>query len=140
MNHWAFHKMTRRMAWGLVSLVLSLTLTITTAHAGGLWLYEGGTPDLGTAAAGRAALAADASTAGVNPAGMSRLDRSQMLVALQGIYADVQFDTELSGFGGGDGGNAGGFVPSGSLHYVHPFSDDFRPGISVGSYLAGSLD
>ncbi len=138
MNHWAFHKMTRRMAWGLVSLVLSLITT--TAYAGGLWLYEGGTPDLGTAAAGRAALAADASTAGINPAGMSRLDRSQMLVALQGIYADVQFDTELSGFGGGDGGNAGGFVPSGSLHYVHRLSDDFRLGISVGSYLAGSLD
>jgi len=49
--------------------------------AGGLWLHEAGTPDLGTASAGRTALAADASTAGINPAGMTRLDRSQMLIA-----------------------------------------------------------
>ena len=84
--------------------------------------------------------AVEASAAGINPAGMSRLERSQTLVALQGIYADVQFETELSGFGGGDGGNAGGFAPSGSLHYVHRLSDDFRLGISVGSYLAAGLD
>jgi long-chain fatty acid transport protein len=42
-----------------------------------------------------------------------------MLTAVQGIYIDSRFDSKLSGFGGGDGGNAGGFVPSGGLHYVH---------------------
>ena len=85
----------------------------TSSWAAALWLYEGGTPDLGTAAAGRAAAAAAASTVVGNPAGMTRLDRSQMLAAVQGIYINSRFDTELSGFGGGDGGNAGGFVPSG---------------------------
>ncbi|MGD2000540.1 MAG: outer membrane protein transport protein, partial [Desulfobacterales bacterium] len=67
---------------------------------GGLWLYEGGTPDLGTAAAGRAALAADASTAGTNPAGMTRLERSQMLAAFQGLYINSRFDVEVADFGG----------------------------------------
>ncbi|MGD9306017.1 MAG: outer membrane protein transport protein [Desulfobacterales bacterium] len=109
-------------------------------QAGGLWLYEGGTPDLGTAAAGRVALAADASTAGTNPAGMTRLERSQMLAAFQGIYIDSRFDTDVSGFGGGDGGNAGGFVPSGSLHYVQRVTDDFRLGISTGSYFGLGVD
>ena len=42
---------------------------------GGVFLYEVGTPDLGLASAGRAALAEDASTVMGNPAGMSRLDR-----------------------------------------------------------------
>jgi long-chain fatty acid transport protein len=105
------------------------------AWGGGLWLYEQGTPDLGTAAAGRAALAADASTAGANPAGMTRLERSQMLIAAQAFYIESRFDVELATFGGGDGGNAGGFVPSGTLHYVQSISPDWKLGISAGSYL-----
>jgi long-chain fatty acid transport protein len=120
--------------------LLSVFLLISTAWGGGVWLYEGGTPDLGTAGAGRAALAVDASTAGANPAGMTRLDRSQMLAAVQGLYVNSRFDTELPGFGGGDGGNAGGFVPSGSLHYVHRVTDDFRLGISAGSYFGLGVD
>ncbi|MEE4603898.1 MAG: outer membrane protein transport protein [Desulfobacteraceae bacterium] len=120
--------------------IFGFGLLVQSSWAGGLWLYESGAPDLGTAAAGRAALAADASTAGTNPAGMTRLERSQMLAAFQGIYVDTQFDTKISGFGGGDGGNAGGFVPSGSLHYVQRVTDDFRLGISVGSYFGFGVD
>jgi len=123
------------MSRGLLFFVLLSTLiAVSPAWGGGLWLYEKGTPDLGTAAAGRAAAAADASTAGGNPAGMTRLERSQMLVAFQGIYVDTQFDTDSSDFGGGDGGNAGGFVPAGSLHYVHRVTDDFRLGITSAAY------
>ena len=120
--------------------VLCALLFAPSSWAAGLWLYESGTPDLGTAAAGRAAMASDASTAGMNPAGMTRLDRSQMLAAVQGMYIDAQFDTELSGFGGGDGGNAGGFMPSGSLHFVHHTTDNFRLGITAGSYLGLGVD
>ena len=66
----------------LMGLVTILGLLMSSpVWAGGLWLHEAGTPDLGTASAGRTALAADASTAGINPAGMTRLDRSQMLIA-----------------------------------------------------------
>ena len=129
------------MSRGLLFFVLLSTLiAVPPAWGGGLWLYEWGTPDLGTAAAGRAAAAADASTAGGNPAGMTRLERSQMLAAFQGIYVDVQFDTDSSAFGGGDGGNAGGFVPAGSLHYVHRVTDDFRLGITTGSYFGLGVD
>jgi long-chain fatty acid transport protein len=120
--------------------MLSGLLLTSPAWGGGVWLYEGGTPDLGTAAAGRAAMASDASTAGANPAGMTRLDRSQMLTAVQGLYVNAKFDTKLSDYGGDDGGNAGGFVPSGSLHYVHRVTDDFRLGISAGSYFGLGVD
>jgi len=120
----------------LLCIPLLCTILFTTSSwAAALWLYEGGAPDLGTAAAGRAAAAADASTVVGNPAGMTHLDRSQMLAALQGIYINSRFDTELSGFGGGDGGNSGGFVPSGSLHYVHRVTDSLRLGIGAGSYF-----
>lgn len=59
--------------------VLSCFWLAPAVRAAGLWLYEGGTPDLGAAAAGRVALAADVSTAGAIPAGMTRLERSQVL-------------------------------------------------------------
>jgi len=132
--------MIRRFCHSAPLVMLIVFLHIPVAWAGALWLYEGGTPDLGTAGAGRAALAKDASTVGANPAGMTLLDRSQMLAAVQGLYVNSRFDTHLSGFGGGDGGNAGGFVPSGGLHYVHRVTDDFRLGISAGSYFGLGVD
>ena len=132
--------MIARSYHSLLSALFSVFLLVPAAWGGGLWLYEGGTPDLGTAGAGRAALAADASTASANPAGMTRLDRSQMLSAVQGLYVNSKFDTQSSGFGGDDGGNAGGFVPSGGLHYVHRVTDDFRLGISAGSYFGLGVD
>jgi long-chain fatty acid transport protein len=85
-------------------------------------------------------MASDASTAGANPAGMTRLERPQVLAAFQGIYINSQFDTDASGFGGGDGGNAGGFVPSGGLHCVQPVTPDLRLGISAGSYFGLGVD
>lgn len=111
-----------------------------TVIAAGLWLYEQGTPDMGSAAAGRVALASDASTASVNPAGMTRLDRSQLLAGFQMLYVDVNFDTEFAQFGGGDGGNAGGWVPAGSFSYVHKVSPDLSLGFSLGSYLGLGVD
>lgn len=129
--------MNRGVQW---MVLFAIGLLASPAWAAGLWLYEGGTPDLGTAAAGRAAMASDASTAATNPAGMTRLDRSQMLAAFQGIYIKSQFDTDVSGFGGGDGGNAGGFVPSGGLHYVQSVTPDLRLGISAGSYFGLGVD
>ena len=124
----------------LSMMLVAGLLVVSPAWGAGLWLYEMGTPDLGTAAAGRAAMASDASTAGANPAGMTRLDRSQVLVGIQGLYTDIHFDTDASGFGGGDGGNAGGFVPMGSLHYVHHLNPDWKLGISVGSYFGLGVD
>ena len=124
---------------GCLTLIAAL-LAGSGARGAGLWLYETGTPDVGTANAGRAAMATDASAAGANPAGMTRLDRSQLLAGLQGLYVDAHFDTQRSGFGGGDGGNAGGFVPSGSFHYVQRLSPDWRLGISAGSYFGLGVD
>lgn len=56
--------------------VFIVCLVPLSGWAAGLWLYEQATPDMGSASAGRVALASDASTASVNPAGMTLLDRS----------------------------------------------------------------
>ena len=53
--------------------ILLVSLIASSSQAGGLYLYELGTPDVGTAAAGWAARAQDAATVFTNPAGMTRL-------------------------------------------------------------------
>jgi long-chain fatty acid transport protein len=96
-----------------------------------LELYETGAPDLGTASAGRAAMAADASTAAANPAGMTLLDRTQLLGAAGALLPSVNFDvapqTTTKGTGGG---NAGVFMPLGAFFFVYKFSDRIRLGLA----------
>ena len=123
--------------------VCAVTLSVlcaTHTHGAGLWLYEQGTPDVGTAAAGMAARAEDAATAFANPAGMTRLKGSQALLGIQPIYGDFKFDVANASFSGGDGGNAVGWVPSGGLFYVHDLKPDLKLGISAGSYLGLGVD
>jgi long-chain fatty acid transport protein len=112
------------------------------AQAAGLGLYEMGTPDLGTAAAGRAALAKDAATVFGNPAGMTRLDRSQVLVGLQALYGDVRFDRDKGDttYSGGNGGNAVGWAPGGGLYGVQSVTPDFKLGLWSGSYFGLSAE
>jgi long-subunit fatty acid transport protein len=84
----------RRVLAGSATAAFAATaLVASTAQAGGLLLYEFGTAEPGLAAAGYAARAQDASTAFTNPAGMTRLDGTQVLVGgqrgnLLGSYDD----------------------------------------------------
>jgi len=120
-----------------------LTLTAGNAYAGGIWLYEMGQADMGTATAGRAAMARDASTAFSNPAGMTRLDRTQLTGAALLLDVNIKFDgqTTFSTWNNnstdtaGNGHNAGGLVPAGSFNYVQVVSPDLRLGLTVGSYF-----
>ena len=106
----------------------------------GIWLYEQGTPDSGMATAGRAALASDASTVGANPAGMTRLERSELLISFAGLDVNAEFDISSATHSGGDGGKAGSFAPAGSLSYAHKFSPDLSIGIAAASYFGLGLD
>jgi len=119
---------------------LGICLTPIFSQAAGLWLYEQAAPDMGLATAGRAALAQDASTAAGNPAGMTLLDRSQLEGGLLGIFVTAEFDSDSTTFGGGDGGDAGGFVPAGSFSYVHGLSPELKLGVTMGSNFGLGLD
>jgi long-chain fatty acid transport protein len=133
----------------LVAAAAGLLSTIfaATAWGGGLGVYEMGTPDTGTAIAGRAALGQDASTAMLNPAAMTRLERSQLLLGLQPMVFDAKFDqgsgTELfprSVPNGGNGGNAIGLVIAGGAFYVYDVNPDLKLGAGFGSYFGGGLE
>jgi long-chain fatty acid transport protein len=99
------------------------------AWGSALELYETGAPDLGTASAGRAAMADDASTAASNPAGMTLLDGSQLMVAGGVLLPMTNFNlgprTTTSGGGGGD---AGVIFPIGAFFYSHQLTDRLRFG------------
>ena len=122
-------------------LILAVAAMPGMAHAAGLWVNEMGTPDLGTASAGRAALAKDAATVFGNPAGMTALDRSQTLVGLQVVHGSVEFDRDRDAttVSGNNGHNASGTLPGGALYGVHVVTDRFRLGLWHGSYFAGDF-
>lgn len=129
------------LRYGFVAIFALVGLAFSVpAWAGGLWLYEAATPDVGTAAAGRAAAANDASTASTNPAGMTRLERAQLLAGFEGLVVRAKFDTDSSSFTGGDGGSAGDLVPVASLHYVASVNQNLKLGLSMGSYFGLGLD
>ena len=121
----------------LVKIILALTvaammLTVPAiSDAGGLFLTEFGTEDVGLAGAGWAARAQDASTLFKNPAGMSRLQGNQFQGGLQGLYFQGKFSPSVASQGGGDGGNPIGALPAASGFYVHSLSKDFKVGLGV---------
>jgi len=127
----------------VMGLAVLVCLLASQSWAAGLILYEVDSPSTGTASAGWAAMAKDASTAFQNPAGMTRLDRSQLLVGAQPVIMTSEFNsnagTRVMG-GGGDGGNAGMVLPSGGAYYVYSASDRLKLGISLLSYFGAALD
>ena len=99
------------------------------ASAGGLYLYEIGTEDLGLANAGIAARAQDATVVVGNPAGMTRLAGNQLVVGGQMLYGDVTYDLDRSHLQGP--GNVVGWLPAVSTFYSHSVSDDLKLGIAL---------
>lgn len=110
---------------------VALVTASSTVLANGLALNEQSASTAGTAHAGRASAAIDASTIYGNPAGMSRLDRAQVTVG--GAY--IMADSEVSGVRGGAPGEAEddfvppSFVPFG--YYVQPLSDKIAVGVGL---------
>ena len=104
-------------------------------------LSEIGNSLVGRASAGWAASAEDASTSFMNPAGMSRLDRSQWMSGIQPMYLNSNFETsDGTSTDGGGGGNVGGVLPGGSLSYVHSSSEEWKFGFSLGGIVGLGVD
>jgi len=111
------------------------------SSAGGIYLYEIGTSDLGFAAAGTAARAEDASTLFANPAGMTRLTGDQMMLGAQALYGDAEYKLDGQGIlTGSDPGNVIGWFPGGSAFYSHSVSDRLKVGIGAYGNFGLALD
>jgi long-chain fatty acid transport protein len=135
----------------IVAVPLYTALSASWVWAAGAYFHENGGPGLGTAQAGQAALAQDTSTVGSNPAGMIRLERSQLMSSMYTILTSTQFkrgpETTIPG---GNGCNAGAPIPpsssasvpfpAGSFFYVYSLSPDFKLGVGAVSGYGGGLN
>ena len=136
----------RRHRAPVVALAALAACGAVPAAAGGLLLYEIGTAEPGLAAAGYAARAQDASTAFTNPAGMTRLEGTQVQAGGQLMWLNQRFsigDGTSPGLGGNDGGRtfgAGGFVPGGGAFVTHRVAPDLAVGFSVAGNFGSMLD
>lgn len=119
---------------GFLTLLFCCLLP-SSALGAGLWLYERGTPEVGTANAGVAARAEDASTALSNPAGMTRLNTPQCMASFQSLFLDIQFSPDSRTTPSGSFGNADGVIPGMGFFYVHPLADQWRLGFSIASFF-----
>lgn len=120
----------------LVPATISLTLIPTVAAASGFALLEQSASRLGTAFAGTAAAADDATTVYFNPAGMTMLRKPEGAVSASGIEIGSEFRNASSvpAFAqplGGDGGDAGdwNFVPA--AYFVLPVGESLAFGFGV---------
>ncbi len=119
------------------STTLVALLMASQAWGAGFQIQEQNVTNLGTAYAGTAALAADASTAYYNPAAMTRIKDHQLVVAGALIAADVNYNPIITT------NNAGTAIPSRgeedgdklasvpSMHYIAPINHCIYLGLSV---------
>lgn len=105
-------------------------------HAAGFALIEQGVSGLGTAFAGAAASAEDASTIFYNPAGLTYLEGSQLSVAGHLVRPSAEFSgTATNALGapisGGMGGDAGDLALVPNFYYSRRLPNDFVFGLGV---------
>lgn len=114
-------------------LALSLGLASGNTWAGGILIYETGQESNGLANAGAAALATDPSVLMSNPAGIARLQGTQISANAQVILGDLRFTRDSNNqFSGNEGGNALEYLPGSSLFVSHQL--DERSAIGFGMY------
>lgn len=99
-------------------------------HAAGFALVEQNASGLGNAYAGQAASAQDASTIFFNPAGMTLLPDSQVVMAGHLIKPQAEFSGS-SNIGGGNGGDAGGLAIVPNAYYAFRLTPDVHVGVGV---------
>jgi long-chain fatty acid transport protein len=110
------------------------------AQAAGFALVEQSVKQVGSAISGGASSAEDASTIFFNPAGMTRLKGSQVVIGGHVVVPSSQFSGSATNpllggaaISGGDGGDAGSsaFVPS--FYYAHELNERLRVGVGIGA-------
>src|SRR3989442_10095038 len=115
----------------------ALALTAGAAQGAGFALQEQNASGLGHAYAGGAAAAEDVSTIFFNPAGLVRLQTTQVVVAGNIICPSAKFHdngSQPAGFGqplGGNGGDAGSCAGVPNLYVGVPFTDKWSFGLGV---------
>lgn len=117
--------------------ILSAALLVAfsaAASAAAFQLWEQNASGLGTAYAGSAAVADNASTIYFNPAGMSELAGTQVSFGVTGVGPSYEFqDRGSSGLGSGNGGDAGGWHAVPNFYLSQRLNNQLSLGLGVSS-------
>lgn len=125
----------------LIFSLINIAFFADTAFAAAFQIYELGTPIIGTAAVGQAAVANDASTSYFNPAGMTQLSTSQFMLGSEIILPNTHFSIgNTNTISGNNGGDAGSFSPGLGIYYVYSYSPKLKLGLSLTSPYYGDLN
>lgn len=131
-----YHRLSSTLFIGALSLFCNQF-----AHAAAFQLYELGTPIVGTADVGQAAIASDASTAYFNPAGMAVLPNTQFMLGSQMILPYMNFSADpTTTIRGSNGGNAGSLIPGIGGFFSYHFSPQLAMGVSLTAPYGGMLN
>jgi len=132
----------------LSTALIGAALTPAMTMASGYKINEQSAAGMGTAHAGRAAMAEDASVVFYNPAAMTELDRAQITAGFTYISGDGEFEgSSVNGAGApssAEGYDNGGdylgeaFIPF--VYYVRPINEDMSFGIAVFSPFGTNTD
>jgi long-chain fatty acid transport protein len=117
---------------------IALALPAAPALAGGFQLNETSAAGLGTAFAGGAAAAEDASTLWSNVAGISRIRAREAVGVIHLVTPSIKFGNvdsrpALGQALGGDGGDAGGLNVVPNLYIAMPIDADWAVGLGLNS-------
>jgi len=127
--------------WMLVLGGILNGISTCPAHAGALYIYEMGNPsDTGYAGAGLAARAGDAGTVFTNPAGMTRFKESTFQAGITPLYLHAPFNPDNNTSVVGFDGDTNLLFAGANFAYIHPVSDNFKLGVSLGNYYGLVLD
>jgi long-chain fatty acid transport protein len=117
-------------------LGIALCCASSSAFASGFALLEQSSSRLGSAFAGTAAAADDASTVFFNPAGLAKLQQTQFLVVASGISISSEFNNSGSQAAlgqtlGNEGGDAGDWNAVPAAFFALPLNEQFVFGFGV---------
>jgi len=107
---------------------------ITNSFAGGAIIYEIAVPDNGWSSAGRAANANDSSTIFGNPAGISNLDKVEVMIGLQPKFFSATFNSEQENI------DLNEWIPGFSAFWATRIKKDFHFGIGILSFMGMGID
>ena len=150
----------RSERWWIVMLAVgamanALAPEAAQAQCGGICINDVASPQMGSSYAGASASAQDAATAYLNPAGMTRLEKGEILMGTYAGFFNINFNANqgkttnpgdppppfaMESTFTNSGGDISNFLPGIGTYAVVPLAEDLRFGFAVNGLFGGAAD
>ena len=124
----------------LTTVALAFLGLSSQAFAGSVYVYEMIPSEVGTAGAGSAAKAQNASTVFTNPAGMTYIDHNEIQAGATLMYLNAPIHNLAGTTSTGRGGDTTEWFGGGTFNLVMPIDDQWTFGLGVQNFYGLSLN